>query len=67
MTPSFENFIENCMNEKLQRKRLKVMLARQQEDSNKSLRSGGLPSSYSMCKNEKIRALNNILNQIRSE
>jgi predicted AAA+ superfamily ATPase len=63
----FQNFIENCMNEKLQRTRLKVMLARQQEENkyNNALRAGGLPLSYSMCKNEKIRALNNLLNQIR--
>jgi hypothetical protein len=67
MNPSFENFIENCLNEKLQRKRLKVILARQeqQEESNKSLRAGGLPSSYSMCQDEKIRALNNLISLIK--
>jgi hypothetical protein len=65
--------LKECANEKLQRKRLKVMeirgvLSSELFNYNNSLRSGSFTSpTYSMCQNEKIRALNKISNQIKSE
>lgn len=63
----FQTFIQECINEKLQRNRIKVMDRRALENSyNNALRAGSIPYSYSRC--DKIRALKNILNQIgRSE
>ena len=60
MNPKFQNFLNECANETLQRKRLKVMLARQERT-----RSAPLPS-FLMCENDKIRIMNQVIDTLKS-